>query len=721
MFKADHPILKQKEDLLGRASFAKNLGEAIFNYNFNESISIGLFGEWGSGKTSIINMALEEIDILGKKLKTDEQHIIINFNPWNFSDQNQLISQFFTQLSTALNKPDQAKKHVKLGQVIQNYASFFEPFSYVPGLSAIGNTAKAIKGVGSAAQKAGELQSKDLNGLKRQINGFIKELGQKIIIVIDDIDRLNNIEIRQVFQLVKSLGDFPNTIYLLSFDKKVVINALKKVQEGSGHEYLEKVIQVPFEIPKTSKHEVEKLLFGQLLEIINEIPENKFDQIYWGNIYHSGLKYFFKNIRDVTRYTNSLRFSLEMVKDEVNIVDFLAMTAVQVFIPEVYYGIRDNKDVFLGIYNDRLNSSSKIKEHDSTVCDEVIKSVVEPSSEILKDFFQRLFPKLESIYGNMEYSYNFLENWRKEGRVCSPDNFDTFFSLSIPQGELSKKEIEQILVLGNDEKYFSEALLRLNDENKITRLLERLEDYTRNDIPTENIAPIVSSLMDIGDLFPEGDPGFYDFGTSMKVLRLFYQLSHRLETQEQRFLLFKEAMNNANRSLYTIVNEVGVQMQQHGEYNSDKEPTPIEQRTVGPDHLTELKKIARDKIDLWAKNGRLANHEKLVSILYLWKRVSTPKKVKTYVSNIISEDSGLIKFITSFLSKTKSHGVSDYVERIHWRISVKNIEDFVAKEDVEPIIRKIYKKKSFDRLDETQKISIQTFLDTVDGKIDDRF
>lgn len=721
MFKSDQPIQKQNEDLLGRASFAKNLGKAILSYGFNDSISIGLFGEWGAGKTSIINMALEEITALGNKLKKDELPIVIKFNPWNFSDQHQLISQFFSQLTTALNKPDQAKRHIKLGKAIQNYASFFEPFSFVPGLSVLGNTAKAIKGVGSAAEKAGEIRSKDLSEIKFEIDGFINELGQKIIIVIDDIDRLNNTEIRQVFQLVKSLGDFPNTIYLLSFDKKVVINALKKVQEGPGHEYLEKVIQVPFEIPKTSKLEVEQFLFGQLDEIISEIPEDNFDQTYWGNIYHSGLKYFFKNIRDVTRYTNALRFSFEMVKDEVNVVDFLAMTAVQVFIPDVYYGIRDNKELFSGIYSDRLHSSEKLKEHDVTICDSVLKKVNFPTYEILKDFFQRLFPKLESIYGNMGYSYSFLENWRKEGRICSPDNFNTFFSLSIPKGELSKKEIEQILQLGNNVDKFSEALIRLKDENKIIRFLERLEDYTIEVIPNENIYPIVISLMDLGDLFPEGNPGFYDFGTSMKVLRLFYQLSHRFETHQERFDLFKEAIEKSQNSLYTIVNEVGVQMQQHGEYNSQKDPTPQEKRTVEPEHLAELKKITRMKIELWAKDGRLAVHEKLVSILYLWQRVSNEKRVKKYVSEMISDEKGLITFITSFLSKTKSHGMSDYVGKIHWRISIKNIEDFVPKEEIEPRIRKISKKKNFKKLDEKKKLAIQTFIDTVDGKIDDRF
>ena len=56
MFRTDQPINTFKEDLLGRHSFAKALAKAILSYDRNDSITIGLFGRWGSGKTSLINM-----------------------------------------------------------------------------------------------------------------------------------------------------------------------------------------------------------------------------------------------------------------------------------------------------------------------------------------------------------------------------------------------------------------------------------------------------------------------------------------------------------------------------------------------------------------------------------------------------------------------------------------------------------------------------------------
>jgi predicted KAP-like P-loop ATPase len=152
MFRFDQPINSYKEDLLGRHSFGKALAKAILSYNLDDSLSVGLYGEWGSGKTSLINMILEEV----KSISSNKDPFIINFNPWNFSDQNQLIQQFFNELSLVLCRDDSADRHVKIGRTIQKYSKFFEPFSYVPALSIIGETAKAVKGVGVAAEQAGE-------------------------------------------------------------------------------------------------------------------------------------------------------------------------------------------------------------------------------------------------------------------------------------------------------------------------------------------------------------------------------------------------------------------------------------------------------------------------------------------------------------------------------------------------------------------------------------
>jgi len=721
MFRPDQPIKSYKEDILGRHAFAQSLGSAILSYKEKDSIVIGLFGAWGSGKTSIINMALEHIYSSPKNRSDEEKPIVIRFNPWNYSDQNQLVTQFFRQLSVVLRRSDYASDAKKAGEQLETYAKFFEVFTLIPTVgSAAAVFSKLFKNIGSATKTWADLKSNDLNATRTELNELLAKQPHKIIVVIDDIDRLNNTEIRQIFQLIKSLGDFPNTIYLLAFDKDVIINALKKVQEGSGIEYLEKVVQIPFEIPLISKQEVEQLLFSQLDELIKGIPENRWDQIYWGNIYHGGLKYFFRNIRDVRRYINSLRFSFGMVKGEVNAIDFLAITGIQVFIPEVYYGIRDNKDVFSGVYSD-YGRSDETQKQDKKRCDEIIGRTNELPQELLKDFLKRLFPKLEAIYGNTHYGYDWLDDWRKDCRICSPDIFDVFFKLSLPKAEISQKEIETILSLGNNPDSFAEALLRLNEDGRIIRVLERLEDYTKSDIPEENIEPIITVLMDIGDLFPEGDSGFYGTDTPMRLLRLSYQLSHRFDSHERRFNIFRNAIEKATRSLYTIVDEVGVQDQQHSKYGSKENPDPKEELTVNAEQLAKLEKLACDKIESWAEDGRLAKHRHLISILFRWKNWDQGDKINNFTKNMIKNDDGLIEFISSFLNKSTSQGISDYVGKIHWRIDLKSVEEFVDLKEVEPRIRKIFSSSDFEQFDNTKKLALKTFLDTIDGKIKDRF
>jgi len=712
MFKPDQPIKSHKEDKLGRFSFAQSLGNAILSYKEKDSIVIGLFGAWGSGKTSIINMALEHIDIVSKDKTDDEKPIIIRFNPWNYSDQNQLVTQFFKQLSVVLRRPDYASDAKKAGERLETYAKFFEPLTLVPTVGpTAGILSKVFKNIGSATKNWGNLKSNDLSAIRAELNDLLAKQPHKIIVVIDDIDRLNNTEIRQIFQLIKSLGDFPNTIYLLAFDRDVVKNALEKVQGGSGIGYLEKVVQIPFEIPLISKQEVERLLFSQLDELIKDIPKNKWNQNYWINIYNSGLKYFFKNIRDVTRYINSLKFSFEIVEGEVNTIDFVAITGIQVFFPEVYYGIRDNKDIFSGTFDSSTERDDAVKEQVKKRCDEIIGRVNESQQEVMKDFLKILFPKLESIYGYSHFGNDWMYNWRRNCRICSPDIFDIFFSLSLPKGEISQKEIETILSLGNNVDSFAETLLKLSEDGKrIIRFLERLEDYTRSDISEENIEPIITALMDIGDMFPEGDSGFFAINTPMRLLRLFYQLSHRFDSNEKRFNIFKHAIEKATRSLYTIVHEVGVLGQEHGKFGSKESPEPKEKLIVNSEQLEKLEKLACNKIENWAEDGRLKKHERLLSILFSWKEWGQRDKINNFVNSTIKDEDGLIDIIAGFLSKSTSHSSSDYVGKIHWRINIKNVEEFVDLKEIEPRIRKISSSSNFEQLDARKKLASRRFF-----------
>ena len=702
MFNPDRPIESSKDDILGRHEFAQSLAKAMLSYKVSDCIVIGLFGDWGSGKTSIINMTLEHIETESESITEDNKPIIVQFNPWNFSEQDQLIIQFFKQLSLTLRQSDYTENIRDAGQKLEEYAKFFKPLA--PTILGL------VENLGNTLKGWGDITSGDLKVVKKELVKLLREQPHKIIIIIDDIDRLNNKEIRQIFQLIKSLGDFPNTIYLVAFDKDVVKRALEDVQKDSGAKYLEKVIQVPFEVPSIHKNEVEQLLFSQLGVLLKDISKEKWDQVDWGNIYYGGLQYFFKNIRDVTRFINTLRFSFMMVKDNVNPIDFFAITAFQVFIPDVYYGIRDNKDLFSGIFT---SSSDAIKEQAKIRCDEIIGRADESIQNIVKELLLRLFPKLEYIYGNTQYSSNFLNQWRRDEKICSPDIFEMFFRLSGIEGEIYPREIKTILSLAENPESLTETLLSLKEDGRIVKFLEYMKDYAE-DIPMEHVEPIIKVLMDIGDLFPDHPTGFFKVKTSTKIGYLIDSLIHRFNNREERFRILKNVMEGASESLYTSVYFISRLGREYGKYSSEERQKPEENPTINEAQLRKLEILVSGKIKEWALNSRLSTHEGLSFILYVWKELGNHEDANEFVNYMMETDDRLISFITGFLEEYVSQSVTDHVATVHQRIHIKGMENYVDIKKIEPRVKRIYSSSNFKQLDDKKKNAIIKFIETVD-------
>jgi predicted KAP-like P-loop ATPase len=175
-----------------------------------------------------------------------------------------------------------------------------------------------------------------------------KDIEYKILIVIDDIDRLNKDEICQIFQLVKSVADFPNTIYILSFSPDVVTTSLAGIQGIEGRKYLEKIVQYPIEIPSVSQEALESYLFKKIDEIIdrnsNLFSQEKFDTLF----YHYNFRSYFENLREIKRFLNVFHFDFDLLLNEVDIVDLIFISAIKSLDSYFYNYIKDNKSVFVG-------------------------------------------------------------------------------------------------------------------------------------------------------------------------------------------------------------------------------------------------------------------------------------------------------------------------------------------------------------------------------------
>lgn len=190
----------------------------------------------------------------------------------------------------------------------------------------------------------------DLGKSRKTLEKELMKINRKIIVIIDDIDRLTNIQIRDIFQLVKQVTDFPNVIYILVMDRNVVQRVLTAVHEiDDGNEYLEKIIQILLGSSKLSKEKLNNIFLNQLETILkNTSIEVKIDNSYWNNIFTNCISPYINNLRDVNRILNTFQFKYEVLQQETSFDDMIVITTLEVMEPKLYKWIFINKDTVCG-------------------------------------------------------------------------------------------------------------------------------------------------------------------------------------------------------------------------------------------------------------------------------------------------------------------------------------------------------------------------------------
>lgn len=461
-FKVDKAITSKNEDLFGRKKIAMALARTIKYYKDEDSISIGIIGDWGSGKTSFINMVLEDF-------KDDENFIIINFNPWNVSTRKQLIGDFFTKLAKEIRKAPFPKIKIKnlkkicshaknkffskVPQKLEDLALLFKMSSYViadPVTSvAMSKTSNAI----SDFNKLLSAEKKGLDEIKNKINTALSNIDTKIIIVIDDLDRLADTDIREIFQLVRSIADFKNTMYILAYDNEIVTKALDKIQKDKGERYIEKIVQVPIVLPKLNKADL-TAIFMQKIEqfsfVYEKIDKNEFIE----NLNTNHFAGAFENIRDINRYLNVLKFEMSAIKQELYLYDFAVITLFKVFEPKFYEFIYNHFEIFTGtaLASYEINREEQ-KSIYTNMIDKQIESLNKLNKKVIKKLLISIFPKIYDLHNRDFSDLKDRRKYKHKHRMASLEYFQDYFVLNFAENVIRKETIDKILKANSHQGY----------------------------------------------------------------------------------------------------------------------------------------------------------------------------------------------------------------------------------------------------------------------------
>jgi hypothetical protein len=228
----------------------------------------------------------------------------VRFNPWLFSGTPQLIEHFFTELSSQLREAGRRGKReglVRLSETLSGYVDILDPLRFVPGVDAAVRAGRASAGVfGHLGRKPTSAHEQ-----KAVLDKLLGEHDERLVIVMDDIDRLTDSEIRDVMRLVRLVGDFPNTVYVLAYAPKAVARALGGEELVAGQAYLEKIVQVTVPVPAIDPEQLSTLLSGRIEAALAGLSY-ELDREQWSSVY-MGMRPFFRTLRDVLRYCNAVR------------------------------------------------------------------------------------------------------------------------------------------------------------------------------------------------------------------------------------------------------------------------------------------------------------------------------------------------------------------------------------------------------------------------------
>src|SRR6266567_1074293 len=686
----DDPIATKEKDLLHRYPLASRIAGMINRFEGNESLVIGIEGEWGTGKTSFINLILEDL----RRANT----LLIKFNPWNFSDQNELIKDFFDSLVDALKRTG-GKEGEARAKRIKEYASKLLKQSEVtlsPEISALFLNIK----LGEVRRTGGE---EPLEKQKETINKLLKELGKRIIIVIDDIDRLDSYETKLIFKLVKMTANFANTIFLLAYDRGKVCERMN--ENGiKGDEYLKKIIQVSFTLPKPDPQDLFRILFSDIDASIQGFDEKYWDDVRWGNLFQSSFRSLFPTIRDIKRYVSSLMLDLAIIgKEEINPIDFLGIEAIRVFAPELYLAMADEKRAFtttdsmyVGI-NNRGNRDERKNIYERIITERSPQGLTDPVREIIL----QLFPQVAGLYTNHYYGHEWQQEWRKQLRVCSDDIFDKYFSLSVPSSTLSEKSLNDLLATIDNIPALTEGFKKFQEEDKLRLVLDRLFDHL-DELTDQQKEKLIIGVFDFCEDVKDRRQGMLDLqDVDSQTWRLGYQTLKRVAKENR--VAFLTTILTSTKSVFSpiqLIFALNHEIEEQEKKESQDEPL------LTKEELSGLKPVCIVKIRAAATDGTLITNKNLNFLLLAWKEWESEESVKEYVAGVIKTQAGLLALLKGFEWESFSNTIGDRVAKRNKKMNKESLAIFIDIAELDKRVQEVSKAK----LSEENKAIIKLYL-----------
>lgn len=628
----DIPQTSFEQDALGYRDFAEHVKHTIDSIDFNESVVLAVTGPWGSGKTTFVNFVIQSSKSI--------LHIA-KFNPWWFTPNNNLTELFFEKLIFELAK---AYPEPNVKTLVQKFFELLRKGKrFIPSIVKGGvNCAGMYCGSPECGAVAGEITERvvedaiassnsefDLDECKAQLIETLSRHNQRILFVIDDIDRLHPAEICELFNSVKIISDLPKITFLLIYERKVVENAISTEYRVDGAAYIEKIIQLQFEIPKPDDYSLHQLFYSKLTPLI---PSSDLDFREWHISLSRLLLPYIKKIRDVNRIINTLTMTYPPVKNEVHFFDFLTMVFLYLFERNIYERIYENPEKFHCSHNQtNIEPDEWFIEHSLEQVEPLVRDNV-------RRILHEIFPVLTKKFTESD-----VKIWRKELRIAASESFAAYFSYSVPKHLISQKEIRDFLQIAqngyNEAIDFIKGWLARETafSNKINLLFEHLILLNDDAFSKEQIENISSSLLICGNLISKqlGIQSNDPFNSLTFSSAAYHFLSKLCDEDSIEKIILDAVAESESINLIMHVNH----------FLSPSARSSNSLKFKNPERCLRINNAIASKINELSEEKFLEIYALGNTVQILWLYESGAKAVKSKISNILASETLLIKFL----------------------------------------------------------------------------
>ena len=418
-------------------------------------------------------------------------------------------------------------------------------------------------------------------------------------------------------------------------------------------------------------------LHKRLREVLGDVADGLFDQSYWANVYYDGIDPLIQVPRDVVRFTNTLSVTYPTVRGEVNLVDFIALESLRVFLPGLYDTVRSNRERFtglsLGFPNDRFDEQQNGAQAFLKQCKKEVPKTLRASTQAM---LERIFPK---VVDQNNDSDEWLAEWRMNLRACHPDVFPIYFRFSVTPGAVSRSEMMALLGLAGAPEDFGYALIEAREVKhpagltKAQALLERLMDHVEKDIPDANISSVIQALLNVGDALiePADERGMSNVVNVARASRPVYHLLKRVAF-DQRTGMLESALQSGNA--------VAVQSRLLKRLDEEEatKPKGSEKNTlIAGDDIGRLKAVWLQRVRKLSREASFLDHPELPRLLAAWRHWTSEAEVREWCDRAFASDEGLLKFLQRSLRYESFQTPGDRAVRHRPRLNPSRLEVYI--------------------------------------------